>query len=190
MLEAQGAKPYTPTADDRLWLLRATAAEGQPVDTVPRVLVNLFMLQRAGGSAQSLATLVRAYAQPVNPRWYPNGDLFQKQYPKPTAAQLAQATARQNTLSARTSFTAPQTAAVDAAFSQGFASNATDYAAPTLKAKAGYTALTPPVTGVNRLWTRRASWAGYLADGNAGSAGNVALFAALAVGAWLVWKSA
>lgn len=189
MLQAKNATPYQPTSDDRLWLLRATEAEGSPVATVPRVLVNLFMMQRAQGNKQSLTTLVRAYSQPVNPRWYANGDLFKKQFPRPTAQQKSVASARENIISKRITFLPEVTAAVDGALSKSFSSNATDYAAPAINGAAkGYVALTPAQTGVNRLWSRKASWTGYTVDGDTGT--NIGmLLAVLAVG-YAIWKSA
>lgn len=196
-LQAKNAAPYTPSADDRLWLLRATEAEGSPVDKVPRILVNLFMKQRAAGNKQTLTTLVRAYSQPVNPRWYADGDLFKKQVPKPTKAQLTTAKYRSDIASKRTTFLAEVTKAVDAALSQSFPSNVTDYAAPTISASTatgqarasdGMVAVTAPQTGVNRLWTRDTKWSGYTVDGDTGS--NLGMLLGGLLVAYLVWKSA
>lgn len=186
-LNAKNAAPYAPTAEDRLWLLRATQAEGSPVDTIPRVLINRFMKLRAGGNKQTLTTFVRAYSQPVNPRWFPQGDLFKKNVPKPTPQQLAVATARQNILSTRQTFLDTVTKSVDAALAKSFASNATDYAAPGIGGK-NMVALTPAKTGVNRLWTVDTKWAGYTVDGDAGGPNIGLLLACLAVG-YAIWRS-
>lgn len=187
-IEAKGAAPYVPTAEDRLWLLRATEAEGAPVDTVPRVLVNLFMKQRATGSKKTLTDVVRAYSQPVNPRWYPDGDLFRKSVPHPTQQQLTVAANRQQVLSTRTTFLPAVVTAVDRALAEGFASPATDYAVYTLDAsRKGYVPLTAAQKGVNRIWTRDAKWGGYTVDGKAGAS---LLPVLVAVGLlMLVWRS-
>ncbi len=66
---------YEPTASDRLWLLRAVQREGQPRRRVAQTLVNRFAWLYPKGHYSTLASFVRAYAQPVNPRWYPDGDL-------------------------------------------------------------------------------------------------------------------
>lgn len=198
-LTAANAAAYQPTDEDRLWLLRATEAEGSPVDKVPRILVNLFMKQRAAGNKQSLTQLVRAYSQPVNPRWYPNGDLFKKQFPKPTAQQASVANARQNILSTRATFLPEVLTAVDTALTKSFASNATDYAAPTIsattatgqkRASDGMVALTAPAKGTNRLWSRDTKWGGYTADGDAGGGSNLGIALAMLGVAYAIWKSA
>lgn len=181
MLSANGAQPYEPTADDRLWLSRAVSAEGAPYDGVARALVNLFMLQRSKGNRQTLATLVRAYAQPVNPRWFENGDLFLAHARTPL--EVAQARARKDVHSKRAVFGAKVIAAVTRALSEPY-SGATDYAVPSLDAtKKGYTALTVPTPGQNRLWTRDTSWAGYTTAG-----ASVATLLLLAGAAYLLWK--
>lgn len=63
---------------DQLWLLRAVEAEGAPKEMVAQALVNRWAYLYDHGYAEqypTLASLVRAYAQPVNPRWFPGGDL-------------------------------------------------------------------------------------------------------------------
>lgn len=161
-LSARDTKPYAPTATDRLWLLRAVAAEGKPHAGVARALVSLFMLRRSQGSQQTLAGLVRAYAQPVNPRWFTSGDLF-KAAPR-TAAQRMLALQRENVHSVRTAFPSYVYEAVDAALASSFSSDVTDYAAPDVDASAKYEPRSEPTAGENRFWSRAPGWAGYVAS--------------------------
>jgi len=66
------------TDGDALWLRRAVEREGEPRELVAQALVNRWAMlhDRPGPTAYpSLASFVRAYAQPVNPRWFPDGDL-------------------------------------------------------------------------------------------------------------------
>ncbi len=157
---------YTPTQADKLWLSRAVEAEGPVRLQVARALVNLFALLRSKGDMRSLADVVRAYAQPVNPRWFPTGDLFLKAYSPPTPVQLAQAERRRDAHATRTTFSSDTKTAVEEALSSAYASDITDYAAPTLDAtKKGYVARSWPELGVNRLWTRSVGWPGYAVDG-------------------------
>ena len=78
MLEYGTDGQYRVTPADRLWLLRAVAREGEPRARVAQTLVNRFVWLRSRGSSayKTLADLVRAYAQPVNPRWFVAGDLY------------------------------------------------------------------------------------------------------------------
>lgn len=165
MLSSKNAPPYVVTEEDKLWLSRAVAAEGKPYAQVARALVNLFMLQRSKGNTQSLAQLVRAYAQPVNPRWFPGGDLFLAKSQR-TPLDESQARARETVHSARTSF-APQVrdAVLDAVLTP-YPSDVTDYAVPSLDGSAkGYVARSAPVRGENRFWTRAPGWRGYFVAG-------------------------
>lgn len=59
---------------DRVELARAVEAEGSPRDLVAQALVNRWAHLRDAGAAQPLGELVRAYAQPLSPRWMPLGD--------------------------------------------------------------------------------------------------------------------
>lgn len=191
MLTARNARSYTPTAEDRLWLARAVAAEGRPYVGVARALVNLFMMQRSAtslraGSSQTLASLVRAYAQPVNPRWFVDGDLYQAH--ARTSLEAEQARKREHVYSTRTAFTPDVTAAVELALSTPFQSDVTDYAVPSLDATSkGYIARGEIVKGENRFWTRNRFWTGYLTTGAAGS---VAVVLLAVVTAWAVWGKA
>ena len=64
---------------DWLWLARAVEAEGEPHALVAQTLVNRWAWLRDRGLKQypTLTSLVRGYAQPVNPRWMPGGELFE-----------------------------------------------------------------------------------------------------------------
>ena len=57
--------------------MRAVEREGQPRPLVAQTLVNRFAWLHSRGHYPTLESFVRAYAQPVNPRWYPAGDLHQ-----------------------------------------------------------------------------------------------------------------
>lgn len=185
---------YEPNDDDRLWLLRAVAAEGPVAVDVARALVNGFVLVRSRGYASSLSRFVRAYAQPVNPRWFQTGDLFQKAYARASAdakpALLSQAKRRESEHSMRVLFPAAVELAVSQALQRPFPSDVTDYAAPDLDAtRKGYVARSPAVPGRNRLWTRRAGWAGYAVDVATGPAGGGAVVAVLLVAAaWFLLR--
>ncbi|HKY36512.1 MAG TPA: hypothetical protein VJN18_11270 [Polyangiaceae bacterium] len=106
---------------DRLWLLRAIEAEGEPRDLVAQTLVNrwAWLWDETPGKYIKLVELVRAYAQPVNPAWYPDGKLFLGQLAKLPEAQRAQAVlranARRDVHSTRTQFSPRTVVAVDTA---------------------------------------------------------------------------
>lgn len=164
---SDGKNGYTPTSDDRLWLLRAVQAEGKPQPMVARALVNLFMRARAAGSSQTLAQLVRSYSQPVNPRWYPDGDLFMAK--ARTASEKEKAEQRRDVASSRLVFAPEVQAAVERALTTPYVGDVTDYAAPNVDATSkGYVPRSVAAPGFNRLWTRDTKWAGY-AVGMAGS---------------------
>lgn len=140
--------PYVVTPEDELWLLRAVQAEGPNYEMVARALVNLFALGRSLGSTRTLADLVRAYAQPVNPKWAAQG----------TQAQVA----RRAAAAARVVFSPEVTRAVERALTTSWDQDVTDYAAPGLDASAkGYVRRSEDVRGVNTLWARRPGWRGY-----------------------------
>lgn len=155
-----GEHSYTPSSTDRLWLSRAVEAEGRPQPMVARALVNLFMRARAGGSHQTLADLVRSYAQPVNPRWYPDGDLFRAH--ERSAWEQKQAETRRDVHSTKMVFSPVTNAAVERALSTPYIGDVTDYAAANVDASdKGYAPRSVSTPGVNRLWTRDPSWMGY-----------------------------
>lgn len=167
---------YRVTDEDVLWLLRAVAGEGPVRDEVAGTLVNGFVWARTqSGFPGTLAAWVRAYAQPVSPAWFPDGEKFKAQLAGVSDASqraklLAKATARRDVHSKRTSFDSAVRSAVARAL-DGVASipeNAIDYAAPELDAtRKGYIPLTDATSGRNRLWTRPAalSWQGYAVEG-------------------------
>lgn len=168
---------YEVTAEDRLWLARAVQAEGPVRADVARALVNLFAyLRSTGRHAGTLAALVRAYAQPVNPRWYEAGDLHLKAYNAAKsdidAAKLLElARKREQLHSTRVTFSNETKRAVENALTGGYFGDVTDYAAPTVDATSkGMQPRSAAVPGKNRLWTRAVGWAGYLVDSNAAPA--------------------
>ena len=123
--------------DDALWLARAVEREGAPRDLVAQTLVNrwAWLADQAPGMYPRLQDLVRAYAQPVNPAWFPGGSKFQASYdaakagdphakpPRPPAtprelAQLeAAAEQRRDVHSTRTKFSPDTLHAVSSALS-------------------------------------------------------------------------
>jgi hypothetical protein len=64
--------------NDRLWLARAVEHEGEPQELVAACLVNRWVWLRSSGLEEypTLASLVRAYAQAVNPRFQAGGDRY------------------------------------------------------------------------------------------------------------------
>lgn len=160
---------YDVTGADRLWLTRAVEAEGPPQLGVAQALVNGFCaMQSKGRWRKPLADWVRAYAQPVNPRWYVGGDLYLLAWHSADASERLYAQraahAREVKHSARTQFSAPVLAAVQLALSTTFASDVTDYAAPHIDATGkGYVPRSAPLRGINRMWSRLPGWTGYTA---------------------------
>lgn len=173
-LRAEKMKPYTVTSDDALWLARAVEAEGPVQMQVAAVLVSGFCFARAiKGYEKTLGTFVRAYAQPVNPRWYAKGDLFLASLANKSDSEkieaLKDAERRERVHSQRLAFTPGTQAAVVAALNGRviLPKGATDYAAAYIDAShKQYVPLTPAQKGVNRLWTRpgASEWTGYLID--------------------------
>jgi len=72
-LKGQKVVEYDADNTDALKLAQAVAREGQPYDAVAWTLVQRFAL--IFPKYPTLAKFVEAYAQPVNPRWFPDGDL-------------------------------------------------------------------------------------------------------------------
>lgn len=152
-------KPLQFSADDVLWLSRAVESEGEPRDLVAQVLVNrwAWLSDYRPGAYPRLADLVRAYAQPVNPRWFPQGDLFLARLEKaPTserAALLQQATRRQAQHSTRVQFSAATDQAVRQALTGPITipAGALHYAAPTVIRK-DLPLLRQGRPGVNTIW--------------------------------------
>lgn len=169
------ATPYPVKASDVLWLSRAVQAEGPVQREVAAVLLNGFMWARARkGYKGTLTDWVRAYAQPINPRWYPNGDLFAGSYERADPATREtlkkRAQNRANVHSTRTQFTPGTEDAVRDALNGRVLSGellaATDYAAGSLDAtRKGYTLLQSQ-PGANYIWSRPGTdgWEGYRVD--------------------------
>lgn len=192
MLRFQGGE-YVVTDEDRLWLLRAVQAEGEPRQAVAQALVNGFAWARANGRWKaSLMGWVRAYAQPVNSRWFTSGDKFllsvQGRSPADVAAMKKRAYQREAMHSTRTQFTAETESAVNYALTTVFHSDITDYAAHDHTPPAHYVARSAPKAGVNRFWTRAVGWTGYIADGWSSASGGAGIALALLVGVWLLAK--
>jgi hypothetical protein len=163
-----GSRRYEVTDEDRLWLLRAVEAEGPIEQQVAQTLVNCFayLHSRKPKSCPTLTWLIRNYAQPLNPRWYPDGDLFAKWHARdPRKYTLLQAQGRL-AKSRKTAFLAGTRVAVDGALTAGpvdIPANCTDYAARHIDASHKYREVTPKghPKYANRLWTRAPGWAGY-----------------------------
>jgi hypothetical protein len=64
---------YPVSAKDKLVLTRAVAREGKPYDAVTWALIQRFAWLYPSGAFETLADLVEAYAQPINPKWFPSG---------------------------------------------------------------------------------------------------------------------
>lgn len=154
---------YRPTEADRLALSRAVTWEGPDHDQVAQTLVNGFCQAYSMDHEHSLEHHVQAYAQPINPRWFPEGDRFQHfNAIDPVKYPLAAAVRRRDVLSKLTTFEPVVVGAVEKALARGpldIQACCTDYAAAWLQSS--WTPLTPPVNGRNRLWTRAPKWGGY-----------------------------
>ncbi len=178
----EGEHPYDVTSDDVLWMRRAVQAEGEPRELVAQTLVNGFMLARSRGYSGSLTSFVRAYAQPVNPRWYASGDLHAQSMAKATTQKgrderTARARSRELVHSIRNEFSDDTLAAVESAFkSAPKFPHATDYAAPDVVRNPPWVPLTAPIRGVNRLWAKPGAmeWQGYIVDTLESTAAHVA----------------
>lgn len=129
--------------NDRLWLLRAVEAEGPPQDLVAQTLVNrwAWLYDTTPGRYVRLAELVRAYAQPVNPAWFPSGKLFQAELAKQTESAkrdglLRAAKRREEVHATRTQFSPSTVTAVHQALFGPLTlpPGALHFAAPSLKA--------------------------------------------------------
>lgn len=65
---------YRLSNKDILNLLRAVAHEGKPYNGVTWSLLMRFAWLYPSGNYDTLSEFVKAYAQPINPRWFPDGD--------------------------------------------------------------------------------------------------------------------
>lgn len=163
IVSARGhALPWT--AADALWLSRAVEREGEPRDWVAQALVNRWALLKDQGGAgyPTLASFVRAYAQPVNPRWFPEGDLHLAQLdahasrgPAHRADMIARAERRRDEHSTRRIFH-PLTQAAVARALQGpitLPPGVTEYAADTASARQRHGAPSHARPGKNAFWS-------------------------------------
>jgi hypothetical protein len=165
--------PYTVTEGDALWLARAVEAEGPVQSQVAAALINGFCFARSRGYTKPLTAFVRAYAQPVNPRWYATGDLFLAWLEGKSDSEKIEgrktAERREHVHSARAVFSPGTQAAVTAALNGRalIPASATDYAAAYVDASGkGYKPVSEPKAGQNRLWSRPGAdkWTGYVID--------------------------
>jgi hypothetical protein len=196
-----GSVRYEPTEEDRLWLLRAVEQEGAPEDRVAQTLVNGFVWARSElGYRGALADWVRAYAQPVNPKWFTTGEKHVDALARATTDaernKLRQkAYAREHVHSVRTSFSPLVKSAVEKALTRPpELREATDYAAAWVEKKPPWKPLTDAEEGLNRFWVRPGAvgWLGYgvgLTRSNEGQI-LVILFAAAAAYVMLKGKKA
>lgn len=191
MLVSPDGRKYAVTSNDKLWLLRAVAAEGAPENYVAQTLVNGFIWARdAVRYPGTLADWVRIYAQPVNPAWFVSGAKHRERMSQLTddkarARELSAAHAREYAHSVRNVFSAKVHDAVEQALRLPPAfPDATDYAAAWHDAsKRGYQARTPAVAGTNRLWARgpAVGFQGYTVLAAGPAVGLVLLLVGLAV---------
>lgn len=109
LIYSQQGKPLRITTDDALWLARAVEAEGEPRPEVAQTLVNrwAWLEETQPGTYPTLTSLVRAYAQPVNPAWFVGGKLlvpYLNAHPEKAAAELDKAWRREHVHSVRSEF--------------------------------------------------------------------------------------
>ena len=124
-LLAAGAR-HPITEEDRCWMLRAVAAEGEPQQLVAQTLVNrwAFLLDH-GLKAEfpTLTHLVRAYCSPMDPRRLPGHDRFAlelKRAGSPTEAEIVALRGRARvTAQRRTNFEPATMEAVRRALTDG-----------------------------------------------------------------------
>jgi len=73
-LYIDGKKDYEITAEDLLWLGRAAQGEGGDPRAVIWAMLQRFSLPAFRHTFPTLTSFVRAFSQPVNPRWMRGGD--------------------------------------------------------------------------------------------------------------------
>lgn len=101
---------------DRVELARAVEAEGEPREMVAQALINRWAHLRDSGATMPLGEFVRAYSQPISPRWFPNGDrhlsMMRSAPDDATREELLRRAMRRQTVHAvREMFSAPTLAA-------------------------------------------------------------------------------
>lgn len=155
---------YAPTDADRLALSRAVHWEGPDHDQVAQALVNGFCHDFAAEREHSLEHHCQAYAQPINPRWFPEGDLFKHWHAIDSVKYpIDAAILRRNVKSKITKFEPVVVGAVEKALTRGpldIQACCTDYAASWIQNR-WQLPLSAPIKGMNRLWTRAPKWSGY-----------------------------
>lgn len=167
---------YTPSATDRLWLLRAVEAEGEPRIRVAAALVNRFCWLRAngrGGTYKYLWQFVRAYCAPVNSRRMRGGDIWEKNWLRAERLEPEERDRRQKLLReaherrkrhcSRSMFSAMTEAAVLRALTQRpELPRVTDFAAADHPPSEGLVLVEKGLKGENALYSAAdPSWRGY-----------------------------
>ena len=66
---------YEISDDDYLNLARAVQFEGKPQNAILWTLLQRFAMLYALGTYKNLSDFVKAYVQPINPKWFPDGVL-------------------------------------------------------------------------------------------------------------------
>jgi hypothetical protein len=157
-------RTYEPTDRDRLWLSRAVEAEGEPRELVAQALVNRWAWAHDLSPAKwpDPVSMIRAYSQPVNPEWYPDGKKHQAKLAKLTgdkrAAELAAAPRRRDVHSTATEFRPETVAAVRRAFDGPISlpRGVVHFAAPNDYRRRAFEVLVPGVRGkTNELYAER-----------------------------------
>jgi len=161
---------YVPTEEDRLWLLRAVEGEGPVHNEVAQVLVNRFLYLRARipNAYTTLAELVQAYSQPVNPLWMRGGEKWDSAWAKAKTpeerAKLREIDAKRRDHRSRLKFSPNTVSAVERALTKGsldIDGRAVHFAAPK-KGRKALPVLTQPERA-NWLHTEAPAenWQGY-----------------------------
>ena len=161
---------YVPNQEDLLWLLRAVQAEGEPRTHVAAAMVNRFAYLSASAFVRdepydTLAGFVRAYSQPVNPRWMRGGDKWEARWETADDAgkrRLVEDHRRRQRHSARTAF-APSTrrAAERALTTRPELQTVTDFAADRMVPSPGLTRVRKGSPTENALYSVDPRWRGY-----------------------------
>jgi len=112
--------------NDRLWLLRSVEAEGQPRELVAQTLVNRWAFLRDSGFAReypTLASFIRAYSSPMDPRFTTSGHLTAQKLRDATSTadkqKIATEAARNTDFQRRMTFSDDTKAAVQRALFEG-----------------------------------------------------------------------
>lgn len=158
-----------PTTRDVLWLLRAVSAEGPPHEEVARALVSGYLWARARRNARySLAEWVRRYSQPVNPKWLPGGEFYERAMRRARARNQPELVRRyerqgrhRRQVVRRTQFDPHVVRAVVEALADGTDRPVTDFAAWWVEPTKWRKAITDRKPGENRFFTRDTTWGGY-----------------------------